>query len=139
MMPWMAVKEPSHPLEKRDLLHADAPNAARIDAIAASMAAAGRFPEAIDYVEITKNPALLAQAEADAVKRGSAWLLQQVERIGGKPVPPETWVRLSQAAQAAERWLDAVRALAIAGLSEEAETLRAAKCPDYEPFKPLGK
>ena len=138
-MPGMAVKEPSHPLEKRDLLHADAPNAAKIDPIAASMGGSGRFPEAVDYIEITKNPALLAQAEADAIKRGSAWLLQQVERISGNPVPPETWVRLSESAQAAERWLDAVRALGIAGRGEEAEALRVQKCPDYEPFKPLGK
>lgn len=139
MMPRMAAKEPSHPLEKRDLLHADAPNAARIDAIAASMASEGRFPEAVDYIEISKNAALVEQAEADAVKRGSAWLLQQAERIRGRAAPPETWVRLSEAAQAAERWHDAVRALGIAGREADAEALRLAKCPEYEPFKPLGK
>ena len=132
-------REPVHPLEKRDLLHAEPPDAGRIDAIAASMAASGRFPEAIDYVEITKNGGLLAQAETDAVRRGSAWLLQQVERIRGAKCTPETWGRLADAAVAAGRPYDAVRALQFAGRDADAEALRAEKCPDYEPFKPLGK
>lgn len=135
----MAAKAPSHPLEKRELLHAETPNASRIDAVVEAMAASGRFPEAIDYLEISKSPALLAKAEADAVRRGSSWLLQQVDRIRGTPSSPETWSKLADAAQAAERWLDAVRALGTAGREADAEALRQAKCPDYEPFKPLGK
>jgi hypothetical protein len=63
-------REPVHPLEKRDLLHAEPPDVPRIDAIAAAMAATGRFPEAIDYVEITKDGGLVAKAESDAVRRG---------------------------------------------------------------------
>jgi hypothetical protein len=139
MMPRMAAKEPAHPLEKRDLLHADPPNAAKIDAVVEQMAAGRRFPEAIDYLEISKSAGLVAKAEEDAVKRGSSWLLQQAERIRGTPCSPETWAKLAESAQAAERWLDAVRALGFAGREADAEALRAAKCPDYEPFKPLGK
>ncbi|MCE9634330.1 MAG: hypothetical protein K8T90_01380 [Planctomycetes bacterium] len=135
----MAAKEPANPLEKRELLQADKPNPAKIDAVAAAMGAEGRWPEAVDYVEISKNPELLAKAEADAVKRGAAWLLSQADRIRGKASPPETWVRLAESAQAAERWIDAVRALGLAGRETEAEALRQAKCPDYDPFKPLGK
>lgn len=138
-MPRMSVKEPAHPLEKRDLLHADAPNAGRIDAIAAKMGAEKRFPEAVDYIEISRNGDLVAKAESDAVRRGSAWLLQQAERIRGAKSPPETWQRLADAAKAAERWHDAVRALQFAGKPDEAEALRQEKCPEYEPFKPLGK
>lgn len=136
----MAISgEPTHPIEKRDLLHGDPPDTARIGRIANGMAGAGRFPEAVDYLEITRDAALLARAEADAVERGSAWLLQQVERIRGTKCAPETWVRLSEAAVAAERHVDAVRALRIAGRDEDAEALRLAKCPHYDPFKPLGK
>ena len=139
MIAQMAVHEPAHPLEKRDLLHADPPNPAKIDAIATQMNGSGRAAESIDYVEITHNPSLLAKSEADAVSRGSAWLLAQVERIRGTKSSTETWVALSASAAKAERWYDAVRALQSAGLDADAEAIRAVHCPDYEPFKPLGK
>jgi heme oxygenase len=135
----MAAREPAHPIEKRDLLHGDPPNRARIEAIAEKLASEGRWPEAIDYLEVTHDAKLLAKAESDAVVRGAAWLLQQVERISGKKCDPEQWQKLSDAAGRAERWRDAVRALALAGKTAEAEALRLEKCPDYEPFKPLGK
>lgn len=140
MMPRMATaKEPAHPLEKRDILHAEKPSVERIDGIAAKMAAEGRFPEAIDYLEITHNKDLMAQAEKDAVRRGAAWLLQQVERMRGTKCPPETWSQLAESAKSAERWVDAVRALQFAGREDDAVALRGEKCPDYDPFKPLGK
>ena len=135
----MAVREPAHPIEKRDVLHADPPNKAKVGAVAQQLAAAGRWPEAIDYIEVAPDAGLLAKAEAHAVDRGAAWLLQQVERIAGKKAEPEQWRKLSEAAARAERWRDAVRALALAGDAEKAEELRAQKCPDYQPFKPLGK
>jgi hypothetical protein len=135
----MAAREPAHPIEKRDLLHADPPNRPRIQAIAAKLASEGRWPEAIDYLEVAKDDAILAKAQDDAVARGTVWLLQQVERISGKKCAPELWEKLSEAAAKGERWRDAVRALALAGKPAEAEALRAEKCADYEPFKPLGK
>ncbi len=73
------------------------------------------------------------------MKRGSAWLLHQVDRIRGSKSAPETWARLAEAAKAVERWHDAVRALQAGGFEADAEALRVAQCPDYEPFKPLGK
>ena len=135
----MAAREPAHPIEKRDLLHADAPNRARIQAIAAGLASEGRWPEAIDYLEVVGDEKLFAKAEADAVAQGASWLLQQIERISGKKCDPAQWGKLSDSAARAERWRDAVRALAMAGKPAEAEALRAEKCPDYDPFKPLGK
>ena len=98
-----------------------------------------RLPEAIDYVEITRNQELLGKAETDAVRRGSVWLLQQVERIRGTKASPETWGRLADAASGAGRSFDTVRALQLAGREADAEAYRVANCPDYEPFKPLGK
>ncbi len=135
----MAAREPAHPIEKRDLLHADKPNRARILGIVENLSRAGRWPEAIDYLEIAPDDAWLDKAEADAVTRGSAWLLQQVERISGKKASPEKWTRLAEAATKNERWRDAVRALSTAGDAAQAEALRAERCPDYDPFKPLGK
>jgi len=135
----MAAREPVHPIEKRDLLHADKPNRSRILGIVEKLAGEGRWPEAIDYLEIAPEAAWLAKAETDAVTRGSAWLLSQVERIRGQKCDAATWARLSDAAARNERWRDAVRALSLAGEGERAEALRVEKCPEYEPFKPLGK
>jgi hypothetical protein len=135
----MAAREPAHPIEKRDLLHAEQPNRARILAIVERLSAAGRWPEAIDYLEIAPDAGWLAKAEADAVARGSAWLLSQVERISGKKAGPEKWQRLSESASKNERLRDAVRAMSMTGDVEKAEAMRAETCPEYEPFKPLGK
>jgi hypothetical protein len=135
----MTAREPAHPLEKRDLLHAADPNRSRVSGIAARLAGAGRWPEAIDYIEVIKDDGLLAKAEAEAVTAGSAWLLQQVERISGKKCDASQWEKLSEAAARHERWRDAVRALSLGGQGERAEALRLEKCPEYDPFKPLGK
>jgi hypothetical protein len=135
----MAAREPAHPIEKRDLLHAENPNRSRIHALADKISSEGRWPEAIDYIEIAPEADRLRKAETDAVTRGSAWLLSQVERISGKKADAATWVKLSESAARNERWRDAVRAMAMSGQAEAAEALRLEKCPEYEPFKPLGK
>lgn len=126
------------PLAKRDLLHGDG-NASKIDAAAAALIAGGRAGEAVDFVEITKNPSLLSKLEADAIARGSSWLLGQVERIRGAKASPEQWSQLAAGAMTAQRFTDAVRALQAAGRPEDAEAARLAHCPGYDPFKPLGK
>ncbi len=135
----MAAREPAHPIEKRDLLHAEKPNASRIRAIADKLGSQGRWPEAVDYIEIAPDPAALEKARAHAIAHGSAWLLWQVDRVTGTKSDAATWERLSESAAKAERWLDAVRALQLAGKPEAAEALRAERCPDYEPYQPLGK
>jgi len=134
-----APKEPTNPLDKREMLHRDAPDAARIDGIARQMIADGRGPESVEYIEITHNAELIALLADDAVKRGSAFLLQAAERLSGNESDPSTWKQLADTAFQAERYLDAVRAYAVMGDEERAEQIRATHCPDYEPFKPLGK
>ena len=135
----MAAREPVHPIEKRDLLHAEQPNRPRILGIVEKLEREGRWPEAIDYLEISPEAKWLDKAQADAVSRGAAWLLSQVERISGKKADADAWLKLSESAVRAERWRDAVRALAMAGMPAEAEALKLEKCPEYDPFKPLGK
>src|SRR5688572_8910099 len=105
----MAAREPAHPIEKRDILHANPPNVARVKAIAQKLAAEGRWPEAIDYIEIVPEQALLDKARTHAIETGAVWLLQQVERISGTKAEPAQWLQLSDSAGRAERWRDAVR------------------------------
>jgi hypothetical protein len=135
----MAAREPAHPIEKRDVLHANPPNVARVKAIAEKLVHEGRWAETIDYLEIVPDQAVLARVRAHAVEAGAAWLLQQVERITGTKAEASEWLALSDSAARAERWRDAVRALAFSGNTDGAEALRASKCPEYDPFKPLGK
>ena len=133
------VKEPGHPLEKRDLLHKEPPDARRIDALATSLIDAGRLGEFIDYVEVTREPELIRRLEKLALENGSPFLLQQVERLTGGKHDEATWTALAERALQDERYVEAVRALTAGGLDERAEELRLEHCPDYEPFKPLGK
>jgi len=134
-----APKEPNDPLTKRELLHRDEPDIARIDALARTMIGDGRGPEAIEYIEITGNKELIELLAQDAMKTGSAFLLQATERLLEEPADPSSWKRVADAAFQAERYVDAVRAYAAMGDDERAEQIRATHCPDYEPFKPLGK
>lgn len=133
------VKEPKHPLEKRDLLHAENPNVARLDGIVAQMIDDGRLGGTLEYLEITRNDELLGRLESEAIKEGSTFLVQQVARIRGTEVTADKWDRVIDNAKTKERWYDAVRALTAAGRAEEAEELRLAECPGFDPFKPLGK
>ena len=135
----MAVKEPRHPLDKRELLHKEPPDVARIDAIAKQLIDGGRYGESIEYVEITRNPDLLTALEQAAGKEGSAFLLQAVERLRDATCDPSLWKRVADTALTKERFLDAVRAYAAMGDTERSEQIRQTHCPDYEPFKPLGK
>ncbi len=135
----MAAKEPRHPLEKRELLHREPPDTARIDGVASALLDAGRFGEALDYVEVTRNAKLIERIEAESVKRGSAFLLQAVERLRGTKADTARWTEVATSALANERYVDAVRAYASLGDEARAEEIRVRHCPDYEPFKPLGK
>jgi len=134
-----APKEPTDPLEKRDLLHRDEPDIAKIDAIARKMIDENRGSEAIEYIEVTGNKELIELLAQNAMKRGSAFLLQASERLSDEPAGPSNWKRLAETAFEAERYLDSVRAFAAMGDDERAEQIRATHCPDYDPFKPLGK
>lgn len=133
------AREPRHPLEKRDLLHAESPSQAKIDAVADKLIGENRYAEAVDYVEITRSPALVAKLGERALAVGSPFLLNQVERLTGEKRPESDWRSVAEGAKKAERWMDAIRALKAAGLEDDAEALRLEKCPDYEPFKPQDK
>lgn len=135
----MPAKEPAHPLEKRDLLHADNPKRARILGIIEKLLAEGRHPEAIEYLEIAQEPKHLDALEQEALKRGSTFLLQATGRLRGTDPTAAQFEQVAEVALSKERYIDAVRALTLAEKPAEAEALRQEHCPDYDPFKPQGK
>lgn len=134
-----AAREPRHPLEKRDLLHAEKPRTDRIDAVARKLMDEHRVAEAVDYIEISRTEDLIADLEREALQRGSPFLLSQVVRLRGRPADPARWRQVAETSKRDERWMDAVRALRLGGFEEEAESVRAEHCPDFEPFKPQNK
>ncbi len=134
-----SAKEPRTPLDKREILHKETPDVTRIDAIAATLIDEGRHPEAIEYIDISRNRKLIDRLASDATKRGSAFLLQAAERLGSDKRSTDEWTTLAEAALRAERYLDAVRAYTAAGNEAKSEEVRLAHCPDYEPFRPQGK
>ena len=133
------AKEPKHPLDKREVLHKEPPDVARIDAVVEQLIAEGRHPETVEYLEVTRNPQLIGRLAEDAVKRGSTFLLQAFERLSDSHADSAQWEELARNALSAERYLDAVRAYTAMGNAERAEEVRQKHCPDYEPFNPRGK
>ena len=132
-------REPRNPLEKRDLLHAEQPKADRIDAVAEKLLASGRTAEAVDYIEISRTPKLVAQLGEVAKTTGSPFLLAQYERLSNEKAGEEAWRGVSAISLKAGRAMDAVRALQAANLDDEAEAIRMEHCPDFEPFRPQNK
>ena len=63
----MSAREPAHPIEKRDLLHAESPNRTRIVGIGKKLAQEGRWPEAVDYLERYLKTPKSAQNRAEVV------------------------------------------------------------------------
>ncbi len=133
------AKEPAHPLDKRELLHADPPDAKRIDAVASKLLDEGREGESVEYIEVTRNAELIARLTTAAKKKGSPFLLEQSQRLSGEIQDETAWRDIADAAQRAERHVDVVRAYSAAGLEAEAEEYRVVNCPDYDPFKPHNK
>ncbi len=133
------IREPRHPLEKRELLHRENPDARRIDAIAEEFLSTGRAGEAVDYIEVTCNPELIAELERVGKAASSPFLVAQAERLSGVKPDPADWIALAETCLASGRAIEAVRALTLAGEEARAEAIRLEHCPDYEPFRPLGK
>jgi hypothetical protein len=124
--------------EKRRLFHARGIDAERL-AVARAFLAAGRRSEALEVLERHRDPATLEEVRRSAVAAGDAFALSRCCQILKADPSPAEWRDLAAAAGRAERWYDAVNALGRAGDAEAAEALRAERCPDFRPFRPLDK
>jgi hypothetical protein len=99
----------------------------------------GRIAEALEILERTKDAGALDRARRDAVRAGDVFALARTCQILKAEAAASEWRELSQNAERAERWFDAVKALERAGDPEASEAIRAARCPDFRPLKPAGK
>lgn len=100
---------------------------------------AGRYGEALEFLERSKDRGRLDRVLTDAHAKGDTFLMMRVEKIRGEPIPPDEWLRAFDEAEKLGKSFDAYRALARAGDEERAEAWRAEHLPDYQPFKPEGK
>jgi len=134
----VATPVPDDFAERRRILYArDA--GPRIQAAAKELLQAGRLAEALEFLERAKDLALLGDARRRAIEAGDAFSLRRAGSLLDAEPTPDEWRTLSARAEARERWFDAVNALERAGDVEKAEALRAARCPDFRPFKPANK
>lgn len=124
--------------EKRRLLYGKGLDRARASAVNALLAK-GRLAEALEILDRSKEAGALDQVRRDAVRAGDLFsLVRACQILRAEPDPAELR-DLAGNAERAERWFDAVNALARAGDAEKSETLRLARCPDFQIFKPAGK
>ncbi len=98
-----------------------------------------RYGEALEFLEITRDPVRLQAVKEAALDRADTFLLQRVEKIAGEPIPPETWRNVAARALSLGRFRDAWRALREAGDEERAEAVRTEHMPDFQPYEPEGK
>ena len=100
---------------------------------------AGRLAEALEFLERGRENPLHEKVRRRAAEAGDAFSLQRAAQILEAAATPDEWRDLARRAESRERWYDAVNALERAGDAEKAAALRAARCPDYSPFRPAGK
>ena len=113
--------------------HTDADRAAT----AKRLEAAGRLAEALDLYLLAKHESGIQGLRALAVREGRPILLLMLARVGGA-VTPEEWKRTGDAAFAAGRWREALRAFTEA--NDEASLARVKeKIPESASFPPQGK
>jgi hypothetical protein len=125
--------------EKRKLLYGEKVSDEEMSRAAAAFSDAGRFGEALEFLERTRDEEVLARIEREAVERGDTFLLLRVERIRGRDLGPDRWRHAAARALVQGKHLDAFRAFGRAGDAEKAEEIRAAHLPGYEPYRPEGK
>jgi len=124
--------------EKRQLLYAKGLDRGRTS-VANALIAKGRLAESLEYLERSKDAGALDQVRRDAVRAGDLFSLVRVCQILKSDPTPAELRELAGNAERAERWYDAVNALARAGDAEASEAIRTARCPDFQPFKPANK
>jgi hypothetical protein len=134
----VATPIPDDLFERRRILYAR-DGGARIQAAAKELLQSGRLAESLEFLERAKDLALLNDARRRAIEAGDAFSLRRAGSLLEAEPTADEWRTLSARAEAKERWFDAVNALERAGDVEKAEELRAARCPDFRPFKPANK
>jgi hypothetical protein len=125
-------------VEKRRLLYGRGMESRRA-AAAKDLIAKGRLAAALELLERGPDRATLEDVRRRAVEAGDAFSLQRASQLLETPASADDWRALAEKAERRERYYDAVNALERAGDAEKAEALRAARCPDFKPFKPAGK
>jgi len=124
--------------EKRRLLYGKGLDRERSSVVNA-LVAKGRLAESLEYLERSKDFGALGQVRRDAVAAGDLFSLVRSCQILKADADPAELRELAGNAERAERWYDAVNALARAGDEEKSEALRLARCPEFQLFKPANK
>jgi hypothetical protein len=131
----MARSPLSDSLAKRDHLYSEKVTDEERNECADSFLEDGRYGEALEYLEITKDAARLARVEEVALEGGDTFLLLRLERIRGEDLPSDAWGRVADRALRLEKYYDAIRAFERAGDEERAERIREEHTDGFRPWR----
>jgi hypothetical protein len=135
----MAVDLPKGFQKKRALLYDSKANAEDKNAVADAFMESGRYGEALEFLEVTRDAGRLEAIETRALDLGDTFLLARASKLRGVEPPVETWRRLGERALSLGKYYDAFRAFETSGDPERAESVRQEHIPEYTPFRPEGK
>ncbi|MEN8148501.1 MAG: hypothetical protein ABFS86_01690 [Planctomycetota bacterium] len=135
----MSERVIDNPVVKRNLLYSTKASDGDLNAAAGRFIERERYGEALEFLERTRDAALLGKIREEAARHGDTFLLLRVEKLSGEAIPADEWRAVAGTAESHGKYYDAYRALGKAGDEEAAEAIREEHMPEYEPFRPEGK
>lgn len=117
----MPTRLPKDANAKRAVLYSETATDEEKNALAESYIEAERFGEALEFLAMTRDAALLDRIRSAALDLGDTFLLSQVARYHADGVSEADWTRIERQAATLGRDLDAARARKALGIEEESE------------------
>lgn len=115
----MPKRLPKHTNAKRAVLYSESATDEEKNALAALYLEAERYGEALEFLAMTRDTALLDRIRSAALELGDTFLLSQVARYHPDGASEDDWKRIEQRAEANGRELDARRARVELGIEPE--------------------
>ncbi len=106
---------------KRAVLYSDSATDEEKNELALAYIEAERYGEALEFLAMTRDAALLDRIRAAALDLGDTFLLTQVARYHPDGAGDGDWERIEKQATARGRELDAARARRMLGIEDEEE------------------
>ncbi len=115
----MVKRLPKDSNAKRAVLYSESSTDEEKNAFAEAYIEVERYGEALEFLAITRDTALLDTIRSAALDLGDTFLLTQVARFNPDGVTEDDWKRIEEQASAKGRELDAATARRELGIEEE--------------------
>jgi len=117
----MATRLPKDANAKRAVLYSETAGDEERNSLALAYIDAERYGEALEFLALTGDVALLDRIKTAALELGDTFLLTQVARLNADGVSEDDWTRIERQAVSRGRELDAAHARRELGIEEEPE------------------